>query len=274
MEIEKSLTLDAPPERVWALLLDPEAMGTCVPGMESVQVLSADEYAAVMKVKISFVSARFRLRTRIVERDAPRYLRAEGTGEDSAVASSLKQVSEIWLEPGADGMGTRLRLKVQVDVLGRIGSFGLAAMKTKADRLWDEFGVHLAARLAPPAPALVPAPAVVSLADPGTLDGAQAGEPGASAPPEPSAAQGVAAAPPASLAVSGPASLRPGQPAPRISWWRRLLGHSAEPIRIELRRGDLHLSVSFPAEAAGPCTDWLRTVTDSSKDNGTPPAVG
>ena len=147
MEIEKTLLLDAPPARVWALLLDPNAMGACVPGMESIEVISDSEYVAVMKVKISFISARFKLKTRIVERDEPRYLRAEGTGEDTSVASSLKQVSEMWLAE-REGGGTELRMKVKVDVLGRMGTFGLGVMKTKADRLWDEFGVNAAARLA------------------------------------------------------------------------------------------------------------------------------
>ena len=144
MEIEKTLFLDAPPACVWALLLDPNAMGACVPGMESIEVISDSEYVAVMKVKISFISARFKLKTRIVERDEPRYLRAEGTGEDTSVASSLKQVSEMWLAE-REGGGTELRMKVKVDVLGRMGTFGLGVMKTKADRLWDEFGVNAAA---------------------------------------------------------------------------------------------------------------------------------
>ena len=172
MEIEKTLLLEAPPARVWALLLDPNAMGACVPGMESIEVISDDEYVAVMKVKISFISARFKLKTRIVESDAPRYLRAEGTGEDTSVASSLKQVSEMWLAE-REGGGTELRMKVKVDVLGRMGTFGLGVMKTKADRLWDEFGVNAAARLAggggsavPAAVAPVPAPVVPAVAEP------------------------------------------------------------------------------------------------------------
>ena len=146
MEIEKTLHLAAPPAQVWALLLDPQAMAACVPGMQSVEIVGPDEYTALMQVKIAFVSARFRLRTRIVQRDEPHYLKAEGTGEDAAVASSLKQTTEVFLEAAAEG-GTGLRLKVHVDVLGRIGSFGLSAMKTKADRLWDEFGVKLAERM-------------------------------------------------------------------------------------------------------------------------------
>jgi len=32
-------------------------------------------------------------------------------------------------------------------VFGRLGSFGLSVMKTKADRMWEEFGANLAAIL-------------------------------------------------------------------------------------------------------------------------------
>ena len=34
-----------------------------------------------------------------------------------------------------------------------------------------------------------------------------------------------------------------------------------EPIRIELRRGPLHLSVHWPTSAAGDCTAWLRELS-------------
>ena len=146
MEIEKVMRVAAPAARVWDMLLDPQVMGGCVPGMKSIEVLSELEYVALIHVKISFISARFKLRTTIVEQRAPHYLRCEGTGEDAAVASSLRQQSEIFLAELPDGQ-TELRMKVRVDVLGRLGSFGLSVMKTKADRMWDEFGQNLAARL-------------------------------------------------------------------------------------------------------------------------------
>ena len=146
MEIEKTLAFAAPPAQIWALLLDPEVMGGCVPGMQSIEVVSPTEYKALMAVKIAFVSAKFKLRTTILEQRAPCYLRCEGTGEDASVASSLKQQSEMFLAEQADG-STELRMKVKVDVLGRLGSFGLSVMKTKADRMWDEFGQNLSKRI-------------------------------------------------------------------------------------------------------------------------------
>ena len=245
MDIEKTLTLPAPPAAVWALLLDPKVIGECVPGMQSIEVLSDTEYRSVMAVKIAFVSAKFRIRTVIVEQNAPAYLKSEGTGEDASVASSFKQVSEMFLDASADG-GTSLRMKVKVDVLGRLGTFGLNVMKTKADRMWDEFGAALAARLAPAPAGAAAVPATAPVAAPAAT--------GAATPPTPAAAPLPAL--PAEVHVS---EYRPG-------WFARLLGVSAPPtlnrqpgdIAIEVRRADATVTVLWPEKSANECAAWLR----------------
>jgi len=150
VNLDKSITLPAAPAEVWPLLLDPEVMSRCVPGMQSVEVLSANEYLAVIRVKISFITAKFKIRTTITEQHEPFYLKTEGAGEDASVASSFRQTSQMYLDDLGDGQ-TRMRINVHVELLGRLGAFGLQVMKTKADRMWDEFGQNLQALLRPPA---------------------------------------------------------------------------------------------------------------------------
>jgi carbon monoxide dehydrogenase subunit G len=245
MEIDKSLYIAATPEQIWAVLLDPQAMASCVPGMQSVEIINPDEYAALMHVKIAFVSARFKLRTRIVERREPLFLKAEGTGEDSSVASSLKQVTELTLTPQGNG-STELRIKVQVDLLGRMGSFGLSVMKTKADRLWDEFGVNLAKRLA-----------------------------GETVP----VSQVAVAEQTQSERDACPAGSAHGSPAPSVQptsnndggygWWERLLrtlgiqplipGLAKGVIVVEVLRPDqTRIRIEWPADQTDACAHWLR----------------
>ena len=239
MEIEKTMRIAAPAQLVWAMLLDPHVMGGCVPGMQSIEVVNEDEYLANMHVKISFISAKFKLKTRIVERRAPFYLRTEGTGEDSSVASALKQQSELFLSEQADGQ-TELRMKVLVDVTGRLGTFGLSVMKTKADRLWDEFARNLAARLlagtAPAQEAVVPDTAAVT-------------------------AEAVPAATVPDVAVTTvPASTS----VRTASWWQRWFGRApraaagAACIHVEIRRGDTHILVDWPLQGARECAAWLQ----------------
>ncbi|MBS0342446.1 MAG: SRPBCC family protein [Proteobacteria bacterium] len=280
MEIEKTLNVAAAPQQVWELLLDPQVMGGCVPGMQSIDVVSPTEYVALMHVKIAFVSARFKLRTNIVEQRAPDYLRAEGTGEDASVASSLKQRSEIFLTPLADG-GTELRIKVNVDVLGRLGTFGLSVMKTKADRMWEEFGNNLRARMDATATATAtasgPAPAAgAQSAKPAAAPAARTAEqpapPAAASQRAPAPAPSpVAAAAPPSPAATPLASMPPpvAAPAPAASsWWSRVLGHGAAPapgrfIHIELRQGGTTIRVDWPLEGADQCQAWLRELASA-----------
>lgn len=285
MEIEKTLTVSAPREQVWALLLDPQVMAGAVPGMKSIEVVSPTEYVAVMHQKISFISARFKLRTHIVEQRAPEYLRAEGTGEDASVASSLKQRSEIFLTPAANG-GTELRTKVNVDLLGRLGTFGLSVMKTKADRLWEEFGANLKARIdggevpipgvvsavsdSPAGIAATPAAAPVAPGPVPAAGGAPAGRPDAArAAPALSSVENPAIAP-----VLPRVSADASEELDRRGWLSRLLGtgrpartsvdatRSGRSIRVEVRQLDRTITVEWPVEAAQQCRDWLRELTN------------
>ncbi|SEA14406.1 CoxG family protein [Variovorax sp. YR216] len=271
MEIEKTLTVAASPQRVWALLLDPQVMGGCVPGMKSIDVVSDVEYVALMHVKIAFINAKFKLRTTIVEQREPSYLRAEGTGEDASVASSLKQQSEIFLTPTAEG-GTELRIKVNVDVLGRLGTFGLSVMKTKADRMWEEFGANLVARIdggeAPAAATKAPAaPAPASKAAAASKPAPQLVHEAASAVAPVLSDNGKpihAARPHVAPARAANAHERETEPG----WWSRLLGvrngraaHAVaadRSIRIEVRQLDKTIHIEWPLEGADQCKDWLR----------------
>lgn len=275
MEIEKTLTVSAPREQVWALLLDPQVMGGAVPGMKSIDVISPTEYVAVMHQKIAFISAKFKLRTHITEQRAPEYLCAEGTGEDASVASSLKQRSEVFLTPTADG-GTELRIKVNVDLLGRLGTFGLSVMKTKADRLWEEFGANLKARLEAgglPPPVTAGAPAAVAAPVAARVPAASPAPAARSAPPvdAPAPAPAVASVAPPTAAPAAPqvsvsAPMAESDPG---GFWSRLLGgrgaraqaaSGGRTIRIEVRQMDRTVSVEWPLEAADQCRDWLRDV--------------
>lgn len=258
MEIEKTLSVAAPAATVWALLLDPQVMGGCVPGMQSIDVISDVEYVSVIHVKIAFVSAKFKLRTTIVEQRAPHYLRTEGTGEDASVASSLKQQSEIFLTEGPDGQ-TELRIKVTVDVLGRLGTFGLSVMKTKADRMWDEFSQNLLARLNGSV-AAAPAAGVAPVDTPATATPTAPTAPTAAAP-----APNVAPPPAAPTAVQVNGSAVDTRQLEQPGWLARLLGAGARPaagpfIHVEVRRADGVMTVDWPLAAVAECRAWLREV--------------
>lgn len=235
MEINLTKVINAPVQKLWDMLLDPQAMSGCVPGMQSVEVISDREYLAEIKVKIAFISARFKVRTVITEMSAPKFLRAESTGEDSSVGSSVKSVSEMTLVSVDDGR-TELTVSVKATVLGRLGTLGLNPMKTKAERMWEEFCAKLEEKLAAP---VEPDAAEKSLEQvvEKTVDVPET----ASVSPQISTQE----IPPG---VTGEAGV-----VTRL--YRKIFG--GETIRVELRRGETAIVLLWPADHAEQCLSWL-----------------
>ena len=229
MEIEQSHIIDAAPERLWEILLDPVAMAKCVPGMQSIEVVSDREYLARVKVKIAFISACFKVRTIVTEMTPPTYLRSESTGEDSSIGSSVKSVSEMFLTPVEDGH-TELRVKVNATVLGKLGTLGLNPMRTKAERMWGEFCRNLETALT-------------------ALASAEAAEGASLSGPEGNDS-------PAEALSSGKGK----QYSVLRGFWQRLVGR--EVIRIEISRNDTVVVLHWPASHADQCLAWLERQLD------------
>jgi carbon monoxide dehydrogenase subunit G len=146
MEIDKSVTINATIDRVWEMIFDTQVLQACIPGMESIERKSDTEYRAQIKVKISFITARFKIRCNILEMVSPTYMCAKGVGDDSSVTSSLKALTTVFLAEAGDNR-TELKLHVKVEVFGRLGTLGLSAIKTKADRMWEEFCRNLSSHI-------------------------------------------------------------------------------------------------------------------------------
>lgn len=266
MDIEKTLFIATTRDRVWELILDPTVMGGAVPGIKSIEVVSPTEYVAVMHQKVSFISAKFKLRTTIVEQRAPEYLCAEGSGEDAAVASSLKQRTEVFLSPTSDG-GTELRIKVHVDLLGRLGSFGLTVLKTKADRMWDEFGKNLTASIEG-----TTNNATVKSGD--SILNSDSVQPVSALSPQDKSQNALASDPRLFDVTSGQipdenfARIQRSEDA-RVSWWSHALGllgikaTHTQSIYVEIIQQDRKIKMEWPVERADALLRWLNEYKSS-----------
>jgi uncharacterized protein len=214
-----------------------------------------NRYLADIKVKISFISANFKIRTVILETRPPHYLRCEGTGEDASVASTLKQTSEIFLTE-RPGVETQLRVKAKAEVFGRLGSFGLTVMKTKADRMWEEFNANVAA---------------VLRQSPDIEDDEISAR-----RPHDEAAQDFLRSPSAAASASA-ASLSATKPA-KSKWWQRFVGPSQagasdtardlrlpSDIYVEFRCGDAVIKVLWPGGAHAEAATWLKSMTEKPR---------
>ena len=59
MQIEGKYEFDAPPERVYAALLDPAILASCMPGCEKLEASGADTFDVVLSVGVAAVKGRY-----------------------------------------------------------------------------------------------------------------------------------------------------------------------------------------------------------------------
>jgi uncharacterized protein len=82
VKVEGSYTFNAPRERVWSVLLNPDALKNCVPGCESLSPTGPDQYEATMKVGVAAIRGSYKGNIRIADKTEPSQytLQVEGKG--------------------------------------------------------------------------------------------------------------------------------------------------------------------------------------------------
>ena len=71
MQFSGTVEIAAPRDRVWAFLMDPNEVGSCGPGVETIEAIDADHFKAKAKVGVGFISARFVVDMTVAERNEP-----------------------------------------------------------------------------------------------------------------------------------------------------------------------------------------------------------
>ncbi len=161
MDMTGERRIEAPRERVWAALNDPEILKAAIPGCDSLEKLSDTELKAAASVRIGPIAAKFAGKVQLSDLDPPRGYTISGEGQ-GGVAGFAKGGAKVALD--ADGAATMLRYTVNAQVGGKIAQLGARLIDATAKSMADQFFDRFAAQLGP-AEAGVPeaAPAGVSL---------------------------------------------------------------------------------------------------------------
>lgn len=137
MHVEGTVTIDAPRQQVWAFLTDPDEVGKCAPGLESMEILEPDErFRAVVSVGFGSMKARFTADVEWVELDEPE--RAKMKAHGTAPGSTADATSEMKLAENAAG-GTDLDWTADITIQGTIASLASRLMGSMTQRLTGEF---------------------------------------------------------------------------------------------------------------------------------------
>lgn len=145
MEQSGEYKIRASRDKVWAALNDPDLLGACIAGCQSVSKIDAEHFDVSVKAKIGPVSATFKAGLELKELNPPASYVIEGSAKGGAAgfAKGSANVSLDELEGGA----TLLRYAVKANVGGKLAQIGSrlvdGAARKMADDFFAEFSNHM-----------------------------------------------------------------------------------------------------------------------------------
>jgi carbon monoxide dehydrogenase subunit G len=144
MEVSGEERINAPRERVWAALNNPEILRRCIPGCESMESRSPTEFTATVKVKVALISASFKGDILLTNVDAPNSytLSAEGSG---GVAGFAKAGADIMLKD--DGEQTVIVYTTTAKIGGKLAIVGSRQLNSSYQKLAAKFFKKLARQI-------------------------------------------------------------------------------------------------------------------------------
>ncbi len=136
MKITGRQSVNAPRQQVWDRLIDPDSIGSCLPGVEKLDKIGDDEYSMSMNVGIGMVKGTYDGKVRISNMNAPSdyQMYVEGTGRPGFI----KGTGTVRLADADDG-STDIEYEGDVEVGGPVGSVAQRMLGGVANRMVGQF---------------------------------------------------------------------------------------------------------------------------------------
>ena len=144
MDISGSYSFDAPPDRVWALLMDPAVISACIPGCDSFEPAGANTYQVRLTVAMAAITGTYEGTVTLADQVPPMSYRlvAEGKGRPGFLNGS----SDITLR--VDGATTVVDVTGTVQTGGPIARLGQRLIGGVSKMMLDRFFTCLQGKLA------------------------------------------------------------------------------------------------------------------------------
>lgn len=182
MELKDEQVINAPRDKVYAALNDPDILKQAIPGCESLTKLSDTEMEAVAQLKIGPVKAKFKGHVNLTDLNPPESYTIVGEGKGGAAGFAKGRAEVMLIE---EGERTRLRYNAKADVGGKLAQLGSRLIDSTAQKLASQFFQRFGELVGGEAPPQAPPEAMAEAGTAAEPRTAAVGEP--VAPPRPAA---------------------------------------------------------------------------------------
>jgi carbon monoxide dehydrogenase subunit G len=148
MLIENEFTVDAKPDDVFALLVDVERVGPCLPGTEVLGRREDGSYDGQMKVKLGPMRMAYKGTVAIAEQDAgARTATLQAKGVEARGQGSAQGTIAMKVVAPDGGGGSVVSVSTDIKLTGRVAQMGQGVMKDVATKMVGEMARSLEALL-------------------------------------------------------------------------------------------------------------------------------
>ena len=152
MQLENSFQVSAPPDEVFAYLLDINKVVGCVPGAELSEVVDESTFKGKVKVKVGPITVAYNGTARIADRsDAERSATLSAEGRETTGPGSARATAQMHVQTA--GEGSLVTITTDYHVAGRVAQFGRGVMEDVSKRLIQEMANCIRANLEADEPA-------------------------------------------------------------------------------------------------------------------------
>lgn len=147
MKIEETFQVPTSVDRVWDFITDPNKIASCLPAVQSVQILDDSHYEVVVKQRVGFISATFKIHTEVLEKEAPFRMVLSNKGKTiSGAHGMLKSIDTIVLKAAPDEF-TDVQVVSEVTLGGQLAILGAKLIEAKSKELFLEAIANLKEKL-------------------------------------------------------------------------------------------------------------------------------
>jgi uncharacterized protein len=155
MDMTGEYRIAATREKVWAALNDPDVLRASIPGCQSLDKVSDNEFAARVVAKVGPVKSTFNGHVTLTNINAPESYTISGEGKGGAAGFAKGGADVILREDSGE---TVLNYTAKADVGGKLAQLGSRLIDGTAKKMADEFFANFQQQVTGPAPAPEAAP--------------------------------------------------------------------------------------------------------------------
>ena len=147
MNFHHTVVIPAPRDKVWQFLMDIPRVGKCIPGVEKVEPLGDNKYKGTVKQRVGPIGVTLDGTMTVVEADEQAGRAAmTAEGADKRIGGAVRAKMTMSVKEVSPSE-TQLTVDTDANIGGRLGEFGGAVIKKKADQTMEQFAKNISAQV-------------------------------------------------------------------------------------------------------------------------------